>query len=92
MMLSKFSSALSFYRVLITVIHFSLGAPKSESVSFKKVKNNAAGLTSRSARSDHRSPTLRALHWLPVESRIQYTILRLTINLFTAMMSLENDQ
>ena len=51
------------------------GCPKIWPVSFKKVfKNHAARLISRSARSDHiiLCPTLRAPHWIPVESRIQY--------------------
>ena len=44
----------------------------------QKLQNIDARLICRSARSDHRSPILRDLHWLPVESYIQYTIRSLT--------------
>ena len=35
-------------------------------------------LICRSVRTDHISPILRALHWLPVESRIQYKVIIIT--------------
>ena len=43
-----------------------------------QLQNNAARLICRSATSGHVSPILRALHWLPVESCVQYTVLFLT--------------
>ena len=43
----------------------------------QKVRNAAARLICRSARPDM-SPILCVLHWLPVESRIQYKIIILT--------------
>ena len=46
------------------------GCPQNLICMLQKVTNNAARLISRSARSDHISPTIRALHWLPVESSI----------------------
>ena len=46
------------------------GCPNSFFIcKLQKVQNNAARLISRSARSDHISPILRVLHWLPVKSR-----------------------
>ena len=46
------------------------GCPPNLICKLQKVQNKAARL-SRSVRSDHiLSPILRALHWLPVESRI----------------------
>ena len=40
----------------------------------QRVQNNAARLVLRVPRSDHISPHLRSLHWLPVEARITYKI------------------
>ena len=44
----------------------------------QKLQNIDTRLICRSGRSDHRSPILSDLHWLPVESYIQYTIRSLT--------------
>ena len=84
MMLSKLSSALLICLILVTVIHFSLGAkksnlylwvPKNPICKLKKVLKNAAHLICRSARSQHIYLILCALHWLPIKSCIQYTFL-----------------
>ena len=40
----------------------------------QRVQNNAARLVLRVPRSDHISPHLRSLHWLPIEARITYKI------------------
>jgi len=41
------------------------------------VQNNAARLITKKRKSDHISPTLIALHWLPITYRIQYKLLLL---------------
>ena len=69
-MLSKLAYVLSFSIVLITVIHSSLLAPEIGYVNFKTVPS-----TCRTAESDHMSLIPPTLHWLPVESRIQYKII-----------------
>ena len=43
----------------------------------QKVQNNAARLITKQKKSDHITPTLQSLHWLPIEQRIQYKILLL---------------
>ena len=44
----------------------------------QRVQNNAARLVLRVPRSDHISPHLRTLHWLPIEARISYKIALMT--------------
>ena len=44
----------------------------------QRVQNNAARLVLRVPRSDHISPHLRTLHWLPIEARITYKIALMT--------------
>ena len=41
----------------------------------QRVQNNAARMITRRRKHDHITPTLVALHWLPVQYRCQYTIL-----------------
>ena len=41
----------------------------------QKAQNSAARLVVKCLRSDHITPHLRDLHWLPVRSRIKYKIL-----------------
>ena len=40
----------------------------------QKVQNNAAGVVLRVSKADHISPHLASLHWLPIDSRIQYKL------------------
>ena len=54
---------------------FVAGCAKNLICKLQKVENNVAHLISLSARTDHVSRILRALHWLPVDSRIQYKII-----------------
>ena len=46
----------------------------------QKIQNAAARLISRTKRSDHISPVLQSLHWLPIKQRISFKILHLTNN------------
>ena len=40
----------------------------------QKVQNNAARLVLRVSKTDHISPHLASLHWLPIDSRIPYKL------------------
>ena len=40
----------------------------------QKVQNVAARITLRMPRTEHSTPLLRMLHWLPISSRISYKI------------------
>ena len=40
----------------------------------QRVQNTAARITLRMPRTEHTTPLLRMLHWLPIPSRIAYTI------------------
>ena len=66
-------------------IFYSL-AVRSNSFTNLKIQNNAARLICRTPKSDHISPVLHALHWLPVEQRIEYKVLLL------AFKSVNNDR
>ena len=43
----------------------------------QRIFNTAARLIARIKRRDHITPTLKALHWLPIQQRIEYKILLL---------------
>ena len=51
---------------------------KKELSRLQLVQNSAARTLTRSNRRTHISPILKALHWLPVSSRINFKILVLT--------------
>lgn len=51
---------------------------KKELSRLQLVQNSAARILTRSNRRTHISPILKALHWLPVSSRINFKILVLT--------------
>ena len=50
------------------------GLPKCLLDKLQKVQNSAARLVCRSSRRDHITPLLRSLHWLPIQSRIDYKL------------------
>ena len=51
------------------------GCPKQLIHKLQKVQDNAASLLCRTPKSDHISPVLHTLHWLPAEQRIEYKLL-----------------
>ena len=51
------------------------GCPKQLIHKLQKVQNNAARFICRTPKSDHISPVLHILHWLPVDQRIDYKLL-----------------
>ena len=54
--------------------------PQSLLQRVQKLQNNAARLVLRVPKSDHITPHLRTLHWLPVDARIKYKIACLCFN------------
>ena len=46
----------------------------------QKVQNNAARLVLKVSKMDHISPHLDSLHWLPIDSQIQYKLSSLSYN------------
>ena len=51
------------------------GIPDSTLVHLQRLQNSAARLVSRVRKSEHITPVLRSLHWLPVRQRIAFKIL-----------------
>ena len=48
----------------------------------QKVQNSAARLVLMAKKSDHATPLLRKLHWLPIQARIEYKLSVLCFNFF----------
>ena len=73
------SSKLDFCNALL------YGLPQSVIDRLQYVKNCAARLVTRTRSSEHITPVLRRLHWLPVRQRITYKILLLTYKALNGM-------
>ena len=56
------------------------GSPHYLIDKLQRVQNNAARLVLRKRKSDHATPLLSSLHWLPISSRIQYKVCSLTFS------------
>lgn len=54
------------------------GLPKNLLDKLQRVQNTAARIITKTKPSDHITPVLMSLHWLPVKYRIQYKVLLLT--------------
>ena len=54
------------------------GIPKYQRNKLKRIQNTAARLVMGLKRSDHVTPILKNLHWLPVEKTIEFKILLIT--------------
>ena len=52
--------------------------PKTTLNKLQTVQNTAARIITKTSCASHITPVLKELHWLPVESRVQYKILTLT--------------
>ena len=50
------------------------GCPQYLLNKLQKVQNNATRLVLRVSKTNHISPHLASLHWLPIDSRIQYKL------------------
>ena len=57
-----------------------VGCPQCPLNKVQKVRNNAARLVRRVSKTDRISPQLASLHWLPIDSRIQYKLSSLCYN------------
>jgi hypothetical protein len=56
------------------------GCPQYLIDRLQKIQNNAARLVVRVRKTDHVTPILKSLHWLPVSSRIQYKVMSICFN------------
>ena len=54
------------------------GIPKYQRDKLQRIQNTAARLVMGLKRSDHVTPILKNLHWLPVQKRIEFKILVVT--------------
>ena len=52
--------------------------PQTHIAPLQRIQNTAARLVSRTKKSDHITPVLRSLHWLPMVQRIQFKVLTIT--------------
>ena len=63
---------------LLKWFHQVQSSLKSQLDKLQRVQNVAARLVSGVRKPDHISPTLKALHWLPIEKQIIFKILLMT--------------
>jgi hypothetical protein len=61
------------------------GISKNQLRKLQQVQNNAARLIAQLRKFDHVSPTLKQLHWLPIEQRIQFKVLLITYKALNGM-------
>ena len=73
-MLQRQLCVLQFSQDLIIVTASGSGSPKCLIQKPQRVQNTAARITLKMPRTEHTTPLLRMLHWLPIPSRIAYKI------------------
>ena len=61
------------------------GLPQCEIKKLQHVQNTGARIVTRSNRREHITPTLKELHWLPIQSRIKF---KLALLVFKALNNL----
>jgi hypothetical protein len=61
------------------------GVPKHQLDKLQRVQNAAARVVTRTRKSEHITPILIDLHWLPIVKRIEYKILLLTFKALHGM-------
>ena len=54
------------------------GSPQKTLNRLQVMQNKAARIITKTKKSDHITPVLRSLHWLPVKKRIEYKVACLT--------------
>ena len=59
------------------------GTSKSNINKLQRVQNSLARIVTGARKSDHITPVLASLHWLPVSSRIEYKVALLTFKILT---------
>ena len=52
--------------------------PKYQRDKLQRIQNTTARMITGARSSDHITPLLKSLHWLPVEARIHFKILLIT--------------
>ena len=57
------------------------GLPKKKLNLLQRIQNMAARIVTNRRKSDHITPILRSLHWLPVNARINFKILIVTFKI-----------
>ncbi len=60
------------------------GCPQYLLNRLQKVQNNAARLILKAPKTDHITPHLRTLHWLPIDARIKYKLCSLCFGAITS--------
>ena len=65
---------IKFSLLLLLLLLLLSGSPQYLIQLLQKVQNTAARITHRAPRSEHTSPLLRSLHWLPVQKRIKHKV------------------
>ena len=60
------------------------GCPQYLLNRLRKVQNNAARLILKALKTDHITPHLRTLHWLPIDARIKYKLCSLCFGTITS--------
>ena len=63
-------------------MYIFFGLPSRQIQRLQLVQNSAARLVTRTKKHEPISPVLKNLHWLPIQSRIQYKVLLLTYQCF----------
>ena len=87
--ISKLKHFLSFDQIKIAVHSFVtskldqnnsllIGLPQTTLLKLRRVQHAAARLLLQAKKSDHITPLLIKLHWLPIEQRIKFKVLLLT--------------
>ena len=71
--------------VLIIVTACFAGLPVAEIAKLQRVQNAAARLMTGSKQTEHITPTLRNLHWLPVKQRIKFKTALLVYKAFNGI-------
>ena len=59
------------------------GSPLYLINKLQKVQNSAARLVLKASKRNHATPLLKTLHWLPIQSRINYKLSTLCFNFFS---------
>ncbi|KAK2168477.1 hypothetical protein NP493_1227g00028 [Ridgeia piscesae] len=59
--------------------------PLSQTARLQRVQNNTARLITRTSKHDHITPVFKELHWLPVESRIDFIVLVVTFKCISGL-------
>jgi len=69
LVLSLVMSRLDYCNCVLT------GAPKSQIARLQRIQNTAARIVAKCPKSDHITPVLKDLHWLPIQQRVTYKTL-----------------